>query len=50
VHAGLVADLDERRQTGEDALAGFDDLVLGVPAEIGVVEVEQVVVLDAFGR
>ena len=47
VDAGLVADLDRYGEPGEDLVAGLDHRVLGVPGQVSVVEVGQVVVEDA---
>jgi len=51
VHAGLVADLDRGGQVTEQRAARLDDGVLGLPGQIGGIEIGQVVVQDArLGR
>lgn len=50
VNPRLVADLHLGRHVMEDLGAFLDRLVLRVPAEVGRVEVEEVVVLDPGGR
>ena len=46
MHARLVADLDQPVEIGEQRPAALDDLVLRLPAEIGIVEIEDIVILD----
>src|SRR5712691_4162676 len=46
----LVADLHLRGDVGEGMLRRPDHRVLGLPGQVGGVEVEQVVVLDAMAR
>ena len=50
VNPGFVADLHGGCHFAEGSLVRLYDLAFGFPAQVGVVEVEQVVVLDPVGR
>src|SRR6476620_7516611 len=50
MHARFVAHLDSCRNVGEEAICALDDSVFSLVGEVMGVEVEDIVVLDAFLR
>jgi len=50
VHPSFISNLDNRLDVGKQLGGSADDRILGIKRQIGVVEVEQVVVADASRR
>lgn len=46
MHTRFVSDFDAHIEVAEQCVGSADDVVFGVVAEVGVVEVEEVVVVD----
>ena len=50
VHSSFVANLDESRDVDKQLGGVADDRILGIPRQVGVVEVDQVVIADPSRR